>query len=267
MFCFLHMEKAGGTTMHAILRNNFPTYVSLAARFSWGDRYEDYFTPRAARRMFSLIPGPAGFGGHYVAPWLDYETEIAREITYFTFLRDPIKRYRSQYEHRIYTDGLSWTSDKFMSTESYNNFMTYRLTGGQNLERAKEILDEKFSFAGMMEKYDESLLILRHLLKKPSMRLVYEKRNITKRKKEHVYDWDIDRAKENNRLDLELYDHAKKNLFDPLITVYPGDLDAETIALRQEREQGKSFSPIKDELLLSNNRYIQRKLEKWASRR
>jgi len=261
------MEKAGGTTLHTILRNNFPTYVSLAPRSSWGEKYEKYFVPKAAKKMFGIIAGPAGFGGHYVAPWMDYKKILERDILYFTFLREPIQRYRSHFEHRLFIDEIPIPSEEFMSNEHYNNFMTYRIAGEPNLEKAIEILDRKFAFTGLVESFDESLLILRHLLKKPEMQLVCKKRNVPPRKEEVKYDWDEDRVKENNALDIALYDHAKKTLFNPLIESYPGDLSKDMKIMQGDYEQGKDFPSLKDKILLSNNRYVQRKLEKWSSRR
>lgn len=164
--------------------------------------------------MNRLYPGKVtGIGGHRAGAFLHYEDIIKQPLFYFTFLRDPIKRYLSHLNWQKMIMLKGWTFDSFASDAYYNDFQCYRIAGIRNFEAAKKILNEKFAMAGILERYTESLLMLKHLLQKPldirsgkSNEKVYETKD--------QIEWEgltvsqQEKLKENNKEDLKLYEYA-----------------------------------------------------------
>ena len=99
MFCFIHIERAGGTTLHYIFRNNFLRYLTLTPWSYWANKGENVFSKHEAKWLFRLLPFTPGFGGHTTRCYLDYE-EVVGALNYITFLRDPIRRYKSHYNYQ-----------------------------------------------------------------------------------------------------------------------------------------------------------------------
>jgi hypothetical protein len=50
--------------------------------------------------LFRLLPHTRGFGGHTTRSYLGYERAAGRPIRYVTFVRDPVKRYLSHFNHQ-----------------------------------------------------------------------------------------------------------------------------------------------------------------------
>lgn len=105
---------------------------------------------------------------------------------------------------------IDWSFDDFLAEEKFSNFMTKRLAGSYDLEKAKERLNTSFSFVGLTEFFDQSLLIMKYRLFDEDFDLAYQKRNVAKSyQPESLSEEHIQRVQENNQLDLELYGHAK----------------------------------------------------------
>jgi len=234
MLLFFHIEKTAGTTLHRIFVNNFIFYYGLK---SWSIKSDDSMVFDEGK--FSLIrrlaPFVTGIGGHSLRPWCDYSS-ICPKLKTLVFLRDPIKRYVSHYRYQKYVMGLDLEIDEFLSNPYYDNFMTSRLSKTKILDEAKNQLDE-ISFVGIQEYFDESLLLMRYIFQMPNMCLNYEQMNVNDQADESFdqicSNSDVfHRIKENNLLDIELYEYAVKVLYPKQKACYEPDLNADLYKLR-----------------------------------
>ncbi|MDQ2824039.1 MAG: sulfotransferase family 2 domain-containing protein [Verrucomicrobiota bacterium] len=224
---FLHIPKAGGSTISKILEQRY----SRAETLTLDDRDRQIAQlkalPAAQRGQYRLIQGHLFFGLHRFIPGA---------TTYITFLRRPVERVLSFYyyarstpDHYLYpllaTERLDLKTLLARDlTLELRNEQTRLLAGDEwedpqrivtraALELAKANLRTHFRVVGLLEEFDASLLLLRrtfgwHLP-------FYVKENVTKEKPDETsLNAETRRLVEDaNSLDLELYEYAR-NLFD-----------------------------------------------------
>ncbi len=126
-------------------------------RGSANDEY-NYFTKNEARYFFKILPFTKGFGGNSVKSWLNYEQVLNCKIDYITFLRNPIERYISHHNQYKNEKKTYWDIKQYLRQREFDNLMTKRIAGSADLNKAKKILLEDFTFVGLTERFDESLI-------------------------------------------------------------------------------------------------------------
>ena len=138
LLAFIHTEKTGGTTLNQVLRRNFfmgfadvrPLARSSGPRFGAADF-------RIYRR---LNPRLCAISGHAVRPGLDLGPVVG-DIRYVTLLRDPAKRYVSQF---LYFVRLGMRTDdfgKYLDEAEFMNVQTRKIAGPEGPRVAAERLD------------------------------------------------------------------------------------------------------------------------------
>mgnify|MGYP000910213750 CR=1 FL=1 len=234
--CFVHVEKAGGMTMHQILHHSVPGYISPHPGFG------EHFDVNMLSKLSKFWPRKInGIGGHRMGAFLNYEQQVSAPIFYMTFLRDPIRRYMSSINWKKYIMGQDWNIDSYGKATHYYNFQCYRIAGERSFEKAKEILLNKFSFVGLMEEFDRSLLLLQHLLPVYNLDTRYVRENV-KDYGEVQIKWDDLSSKQqnqyrsNNEEDIRLYDFVSQELWPKYLKEYPSDLK------EKEKEQKELLS-------------------------
>ena len=208
MLFFLHIPKTAGTTFQFILENSLG--ISHCHLGHLGKEVVDQRDVDFTRRMFPWLRSLAG--ENLVDP-LRFSVP---DPFYITFLREPLARVFSHYQDNVLRGGRTLTFEQMLANEEVlENLQVRRLAGKADLGRAKMVL-EKFHFVGLTEKFDLSL----HMLDKicPCRLNFNYKRKVTARdnsiKKSLENDPRIvDMTREKNRLDLELYDFAVKEIF------------------------------------------------------
>ncbi len=241
MFCFVHIEKAAGTTLHTIFLNNYWSYVHVTPRVYWTNKEKNALLAEEVLRLGKILKFSQGFGGHTVRNYLGYESVLGRKVKYITFLRDPVKRYISHYNYQKNIMGIDWSLDDFLAEEKFSNFMTKRITGSYDLERAKKQLTTSFSFVGLTEYFDQSLLIMKYRLFDECFGLSYQKRNVARPyQPESLSEKHIQHVKQNNQLDLELYEHAKDIFENRYRKEYPGNLCKDLEELEKKKRKHSS---------------------------
>jgi hypothetical protein len=213
MVGYVHINKTGGTTIKYILRNS--TWL----------RHCDLPTPRRdavaepadiafARKVFFF--GLNSITGHSLRPWVE---GLPGSIDYFSMLRDPQKRCLSHYQHvkrASRRKGSDITFEQFMDNERYRDRQVRHIAGVPDAEKAKKIIQERFFFVGLLERFDESMHILQELLPFP-IPLAYQPRHVAKdnRAKQEVLDNPASREllERGNRLDQELYEFVRDELY------------------------------------------------------
>jgi hypothetical protein len=220
---FLHLPKAGGSTMQDILVRQYRT--GFGFRFT-GDRAElraFRALPERVRARFDLLHGHVHFGIHQWVP---------DPAVYVTMLRDPVDRVISHYYfvlshpgHYVYKKASRLSLKEYAATKpthEIDNDMVRWLTAREHfevrlgkvtrsmLDEAKWNLEFAVSVFGLMERFDESLLCFQRALwwSDVSYR---EMKNVNKNRPPlaEIPPDALDAIREANALDVELYEHAK----------------------------------------------------------
>lgn len=262
---FLHIGKTAGTTMRRVLRRQFPASKTLLIRNreikerdpdAEGLRREQtlaFFAEmsESERAGARLILAHTVFGLHEYVP---------RPSTYITMLRDPVRLTMSQYhyvarnpKHPLHAQATAEgaTLASYVTSGSAleaDNSQVRAISGDLDtpfggcspdmLERAKRNIEEHFSFVGMTERFDESLILLRRTFGwKPPY---YVAANVTpSSRKEAVPASTRAVIEEMNALDRQLYDWADER-FAAAIASSPG-FDEE---LGRFRRRNRRYQPI-----------------------
>lgn len=186
MLVFIHIHKCGGSSLQSLIRRNFASFGSLSeAKYAATNEFlpvELMDTIRLRARLDGYVMGHFAFGVHRL-----FETECQ----YVTFLRKPIPRLVSLYRHAATTSDAYYhrhsagrTFQEFLASREVletDNGMVRFLSGdpskknlfinpkpfgtleAEDLERAFEHLEQRISAFGLLEKFDESLVIFRKL--------------------------------------------------------------------------------------------------------
>ena len=236
MICFIHIEKAAGITLHSIFKNNTFRYITLSPWAIRANDPENVFTPQEAKIFFRLFPYLNGFGGHTTRAYLDYEQAIGREIAYFTFLRQPVSRFISHYFYHKQIMNIDWDLRSFIEEGHYNNFMTRRICGKDDALLAIQYLKEKFKFVGLVERFDESLLLLKNELGLQNFNMHYEIQNVNPKKNEKaISGYLINKIERANQSDLQVYDFVKHVLYPEFKKNYGRSLTEDLEKFKQEQ--------------------------------
>lgn len=243
LICFLHIEKAAGTTLHHILANNFKNYLTISPAYYWSNEPGNYVSPNELKWIMKFTLSTEAIGGHPLRSYLQYEDKLNRSVKYITFLREPVARYLSHYKHQKYAKGIHWNIHSFLQESRFNDYMTRRLSSSNNLNEAKAVLSDQMAFVGITERFDESLFLLKKECFTSNFDLRYEKENVGINDISNdifINDANIyNRIIENNRNDIELYNYAIKSIYNRFLDSYGPSLDND---IRQFKKQNKGFS-------------------------
>jgi len=235
---FIHQPKAAGTTLTSIIRNQFRKGELFEIDGSNPGRSQAEFLqlPRETRGRFKAISGHMYFGLH---------EKLETQSKYITMLRNPVSRIislynfikskKNHYAHGTITSNNITLHDFVQNNiiDEIENNQTKRFSGIHNihpseekkiLALAKSNIENNFLLAGISEKFDEFLLVLKMLLNWDS--IFYAKLNTTpKNDASDICDSTISLIKERNRLDIELYEFTSR-LLDSKIASFGPTFDA-----------------------------------------
>lgn len=235
MLCFVHIPKTAGTTLNVVFRQ------SLGHRFTelqpWADDTR-IVSPADVQLLRRWVPWIKHFGGHHVRVYSGLERVVPR-IHYVTFLRDPVRRYLSNYYHFRHKKGRVANVYEYLGNRAWWNNQTKFIAGSDDLEAAKQILSEKFEFVGLTEAVDESLVLLRAALPELSLDIRYgtaRNRRLSGPAEEEVRRcWEEiqPRVLQNNAVDRQLYAYARDVLFPRQRVAFGPKLQQEIAAFQK----------------------------------
>lgn len=221
MLCLVHIPKTGGTSLNDCLRRTFGRhYLEVEP---WID-IRRCIGPADLRLLRTRMPWVRHISSHYVRAYSGLET-VAPDIQYITWLREPQACYRSTYNHARYRNYRFGSVPEFLAYRAWHNRQTKFIAGEANLEKAKELLTQRFAFVGLTERMDESIRLMRVLLAAslPPLLAPIRRMNIgvsgQEREQDDLY-WERyrDLILEANETDLALYDFVEKELFPDFMT-------------------------------------------------
>jgi hypothetical protein len=266
MYAFVHIDKTGGRTVRAILRNSLGT-GHCEIRTPYARRPADpndrsvYVTGDDLRKVRRIYRNLRGIAGHNVKAYSDLDAACP-EIRYFTWLRDPVARYLSHYKNKARSYGRE-DFDRWSAAEWTHDFQTRTLAGEASAAKAIDLLARRIGFVGLTEHFDESLLMLGQWLAEPAFRPDYQPvnqlavksrdRDVARERTDLSYLEEPSvraRLREINALDQQVYDFAARELFERQRRAYAGDLAADVAALRKRNRQLTDWrEPLSSRLL------------------
>lgn len=216
---FMHIPKTGGSTLRNIIKYQYKK-----------EQIQKLPRRNAMENLISLSPkknfkikctyGHHRFGIH---------NYFNQRFTYITMLRHPVERIISTYyfileneKNQMHEKVKNLTFKEFILSPDpdlriqITNHQTRYVSGMKNpdLKLAISNIKQHFSVVGITELYNESLFLMKKKLDWED--ISYTKQNMTKNRieKEEIPKKLIRIIEKNNRLDLQLYEYAKKKLLN-----------------------------------------------------
>ena len=288
MFVFVHIGRGAGTTFRSVLRRNFGDKLlaihSPQIKEHFGvDRASPStknLTDEELTQILNCYPDIECISGHF----FNFPNSFENFKT-MTILRDPVERvvshffsfrrkylnlsvdqfpdhmkYDYRYDINLFFKHWDYVSKKYGVPNGCVNRQTFSIDSNLNLDQAINRLKNEFWFVGLVERFDEGLLILREQFKdlgRP-FDIMYESQDVAasvvagvrymsqrkavkiqKKEKEILINEEIRaKIKEMNQMDVILYEEAKK-LFNERLNRYQGNMKADLSNYRRQRQQWK----------------------------
>lgn len=256
MLAHIHIMKTAGQTLCDVLRQSFPgRHCDMQAQVA---------TPSDLRIARRFYPNLSSISGHCVLPLNGLQTECP-EIRFFTIVRDPVQRCVSHYQ---FVRQKRRTDEPFSTwLPKHANFQVRSLCRTLDMvdpseitaEQAIATLEQHVGFVGMLERYHESLVMLRKWCEPLTLDITHRSRNIAvdnSIKKELLADPQVvAQIKSLHQEDQKLYHYVRDVIYPRQLLNYGHTLSADLKAFEeslpggQRRIIGRSLASAKRNLL------------------
>ena len=223
-YIFLHIPKNGGTTLQQIVDDQYPKYrIYNILDHERAERLKQLKEKGFLAKKFIKVVK----GGHFSYGCHTF-FKNPDQVTYFAMLRHPVDRALSYYsyvkrtpEHYLYKTFTSEniTLDDFIEREDLNMEVTNgqtKLLGGFGqketctsaiFEMAMEHLEHTFFLVGIMERYVETLFMLKTILGW-SRPIHYNMLNVNSEQKNELSKEQHKKLLELNKFDMAIYKYG-----------------------------------------------------------
>ncbi len=214
MIAFIHLGKTAGSTFKNVLRRSFGAHHCDAVASNPDRVFRDSDLEIAEKVYFGLW----SLCSHH---FQDPLHTLSAPLEYVTFLRDPVQRTASHYQHMNRERDIARKGGVLPDLEAWlqddaRNFQTRQISGGENPQDAIDMINERFMFVGLTEQYEASLSAFA-ALSPWRVNTTLERRNVapnTSVKKKLTDDPEIRRMIEDaTQADRAVYDYVKNELF------------------------------------------------------
>jgi len=245
----VHIEKTAGTTLRYVVNREYQE----DERFFLYDTMKSTFSNLVERSLeeklrLRLLMGHISIGQNV-------NQYVAQPCVYATFLRDPVCRVVSHYYHVKHIKNVQLEIENYDIQDFFKdfpvftkNYYCYVLSGmyeyqnpEDRLSLAIKRLENNFKVIGLTERFDESILLFKRLLRWRSLP-VYKKQNVRKEthKKIDFPDIVVYTIHEMNQLDIKLYQYAVE-LFERLILSQGESFQQELVDFKKQNETHQSY--------------------------
>lgn len=227
IIAFSQVTRCGGVTANALLQS----YFGLKHFDIFGEISNNLMTYDEKDLLFDMKihPFACSFAGHFSSHLnIDNISKINnKKVLFYTMLRNPIDRVFSKYRFQVNRYNLPNDFNAWFKKYHIPNGMINHFVGSDNLELAKEILTHKYTAVGILEKFDESLLIFKKKLSLEGMNLKYKIKNDTIKLKSDEQKKIEDKYREmvisSNVNDLKLYEYVLNTIWKAQVKDYNSD--------------------------------------------
>jgi hypothetical protein len=210
---FTHILKAGGTSVETALRRALGIrHMAVDPPVGW------IYTPEDFRFDRRLNPMAVSFSSHWLRPFTSFGDADAR-IRWHTMLRDPVSRYRSHRQHHLERFRITQSAEEWLAEPIFRNWQTRQIAGEEDLAAARQILEQKFAFVGLLEQFAQSVHAMGVCLGVPNLEVPRSgpqnraRSEATRRRIEDEFARHEDVVLHNNELDLRLYSFVRDELY------------------------------------------------------
>jgi hypothetical protein len=228
----VHVHKTGGTTLSSVFKRSFGGRHCSVVSTNPG---APFFDAAQLREMRPWYPRLHSIMGHDVKVYGDLDS-VAPNLRYVTFLRDPVVRCASHYQYDVQVGGVDLPFEEWITHEVSPNRHTRHLAGpNATADEAIALLEKRFSFVGLIERYDESLVMMRRALEVRDVR--YAKRwtapadDIKRRLLEDPMSLEL--LRRANEDDLQVYRHVVDEIYPRQQAAHGPTLDDEVTGFRE----------------------------------
>jgi hypothetical protein len=221
---YLHIPKTGGRSLQNILLRRYSGDEAVVDAHNKLDEIADW--PEERKRNIRYLQGHIMYGAHRMLP---------QECSYITTLREPIDRVISHYYfikrntshalNRVVREQAIGLEDYVTSgvCDEVSNDQARLIAGVARdssvdtddiLKMAKENIDRKFIVAGIVEQFDETLMLLKRRLGLRNIFYGVRNQTIGRPLKDQIPERTLDLIRERNYADIALYEHAKERLME-----------------------------------------------------
>jgi hypothetical protein len=205
-------------------------------------------------------------GGHALTVWSGLHE--LRDVRYFAFLRDPVRRMASHYQFHRATVPEPLDLDGWCAWHEPREHQLKFFSRRADPQEAIEVIERHRIFIGLVERFDESVLLLRRSVA-PDLNPAYRRTNVAGRNDvaREVLDEPGRRARiaEMVRGEQVLYDWVRDVWYPQQVAAHGEGLAAETAVFAADR--GRGFNGFNDRLHRARMRFWLVPWQRWFQRR
>ncbi len=227
---FCHIEKAAGTSLIGALRKAFALrFVALRPLSGPPGRLANAHDLQVVRRLNPWIRCVAG---HAVVPHAGLQD--APDLKFISLLRDPVSRAASQYRFWVQRMGSQMTPEEYLEHPASSNLQVRKIAGCDDVDAARRIVEKHFLLIGIVEQFDEFMVLLAFMLGMRPDRFAYAPKNVAASRGPLSLPDGFEAAlAERNRSDIELYQWVCSDRLPHLRDRVGIDLERATRAFRE----------------------------------